>query len=74
MLHTTVEGGAMQEATQVLVAPGQTVKLEPGGSHAMAMNLADTVKAGDKAEVTLTFVGGAKMSFPADVRAAGDER
>ena len=74
MLHTTVEGGGMQEATQVLVAPGETIKLEPGGNHAMAMNLADTVKAGDKAEVTVTFVGGDKISVPADVRAAGDER
>ena len=40
----------------------------------MAMNLADTVKAGSKSDVTLTFVGGDKVSFPADVRAAGDER
>ena len=30
--------------------------------------------AGSKAEVTVTFVGGDKVSFPADVRAAGDER
>src|SRR5688572_1428554 len=73
MMHNTVDG-AMQEATQVVVAPGQTVKFEPGGQHIMANNLADTVVAGGKADVTLTFVGGAKTTFPADVRAAGDER
>lgn len=74
MLHTTVEGGGMQEATQVLVSPGETVKLEPGGKHAMAMDLADTVAAGSKADVTVTFVGGAKVTVPADVHAAGDDR
>ncbi len=73
MLHTTVDG-AMQEAAQVLVPAGETVKLEPGATHAMAMDLADTVTAGSKAEVTVTFVGGDKISFAADVRAAGDER
>ena len=41
---------------------------------AQAMDLADTVTAGSTAEVTLTFVGGDKLSFPAEVRAAGDER
>ena len=40
----------------------------------MAMVLADTVVAGGKADVTVTFLGGAKMTFAADVRAAGDER
>ncbi len=73
MMHTTVDGN-MQETLQIMVAPGETVKFEPGGNHIMAMNLADTVTAGSQAEVTLTFVGGDAISFPADVRAAGDER
>jgi len=73
MMHVTNETG-MQEVLQVMVGPGETVKFEPGGSHVMAMNLADTVVAGGQAEVTLTFVGGDKVSFPAQVRAAGDER
>ena len=72
-MHTTVED-SMQETLQVMVPPGGTVKFEPGGAHVMAMNLADTVTPGSKAEVTLTFVGGDKVSFPAEVRAAGDER
>lgn len=73
MMHTTTEAG-MQETLQVMVEPGQTLKFEPGGAHLMAMNLADTVAAGGQTEVTLTFVGGDKISFPADVRAAGEER
>jgi copper(I)-binding protein len=73
MMHVMVDG-AMQDAAQMMVGPGETVKLEPGGRHVMAMGLADTVTAGSSADVTLTFVGGAKMSFPAEVRAAGDER
>jgi copper(I)-binding protein len=67
-------GDAMQEATQLVVPAGGAAKFEPGGTHIMAMNLADTVVAGGKADVTLTFVGGAKTTIAADVRAAGDER
>lgn len=70
MMHTS----DMQEMTQVVVGPGQTVKFAPGEQHVMAMDLADTVTAGAQAEVTVTFVGGDKVSFPADVREAGDER
>jgi copper(I)-binding protein len=73
MMHTTVEG-VMQEALQVMAKAGETVKFEPGGMHVMVSDLADTVVAGGKAEVTLTFVGGDKISFPAEVRAAGDAR
>jgi len=73
MMHTT-NAGAMQETLQEMVPPGGTLKFEPGGPHVMAMNLADTVTPGSKADVTLTFVGGDKITFPAEVRAAGDER
>jgi len=64
----------MQMVLQSAVPPGGSTKFEPGGHHIMAMSLADTVTAGGEAEVTLTFVGGDKVSFPAEVRAAGDER
>lgn len=73
MMHITNETG-MQETLQVMVKAGETAKFEPGGMHVMAMDLADTVVPGGQAEVTVTFVGGDKVSFPADVRAAGDER
>ncbi len=70
MMHT----GDMQEMAQVVTPPGETVKFAPGEQHVMAMDLADTVVPGGQAEVTVTFVGGDKVSFPAEVRAAGDER
>ena len=64
----------MQLVLQVAVPPGGETKFEPGGQHVMAMDLADTVPAGGTAEVTATFLGGDKVSFPAEVRAAGDDR
>ena len=73
MMHVTEPSG-MQETLQVMVKTGETVKFEPGGTHVMAMNLADTRTPGSKTNVTVTFVGGDKVTFPAEVRAAGDER
>ena len=68
MLHTA----DMQEMAQINVPPGETVKFENGEQHVMAMNLADTVKAGGTAEVTVTFVGGDEVKAQAEVREAGD--
>ena len=72
-MHVTEPTG-MQQILQVMAKAGETTKFEPGGTHVMAMDLADTVVAGGEAEVTVTFVGGDTVSFPAQVRAAGDER
>jgi copper(I)-binding protein len=65
---------SMDEIFQVDVPANGELAFEPGGLHVMANELGDTVTAGSTAEVTLTFVGGDKISFPAEVRAAGDER
>jgi len=64
----------MQMVLQMAVPPGASTKFAPGEQHVMAMNLADTLAAGSQAEVTLTFVGGSEAKFPAEVRAAGDDR
>jgi len=77
MLHTTATWNLqtdMQEVFQQPVPKGETVSFAPGGLHVMASDLANSITAGSTAEVTLTFVGGDKVSFPAEVRAAGDER
>ena len=70
----TMHSPDMLALDQVGVAPGGSAKFAPGEQHVMAMDLDDTVTAGSQVEVTLTFVGGDKYSFPAEVRAAGDER
>lgn len=64
----------MDEIFQIAVPAKGELKFEPAGLHVMANDLADTVTPGGTAEVTLTFVGGDKISFPAEVRAAGAER
>ncbi len=77
MLHTTATWNLqtdMQEVFQQPVPAGETVSFEPGGLHVMVSDLGETMTPGSTAEVTLTFVGGDKVSFPAEVRAAGDER
>ena len=72
---STGDGEAtMNEVLQITTPAGETLSFAPGGLHVMANSLADTVVAGGTAEVTLTFAGGDKLSFPAEVRAAGDER
>lgn len=65
---------SMDEVFQVPVKAGQELKFEPGGLHVMANGLPDTLAAGGQAQVTVTFVGGKTATFPAEVRAAGDER
>jgi copper(I)-binding protein len=65
---------SMDEVFQVPVKAGGELKFEPGGLHVMANGLPETLAAGGQAQVTITFVGGKTASFPAEVRAAGDER
>ncbi len=72
-LHDTIDG-QMSEIFQVSVPAGETLSFAPGGLHVMLDGLAESVAAGGQTEITVTFVGGDKVSFPAEVRAAGDER
>lgn len=64
----------MMEALPVALASGGEVSFEPGGLHIMAMNPPAEWQPGGTAEVTLTVSGGDKVSFPAEIRAAGEER
>ncbi len=63
---------SMDELMQMDVPAGETIVFEPGSYHVMAMNLDDTLEVGGETEVTLTFVGGDKVSFPVQIRAPGD--
>jgi periplasmic copper chaperone A len=77
MLHAYGEWSGqkvMEEMIPPVIAKGETLKFEPGGKHVMAMGLAETLAAGGSTEVTLTFAGGDKVSVPATILGAGDER
>ncbi|GAA0278996.1 hypothetical protein GCM10009127_20060 [Alteraurantiacibacter aestuarii] len=63
----------MQEMTQLSVPAGESLEFKPGELHVMAMNVDENLKVGDNIEVTLTFVGGDKISFPVTIRAPGDD-
>lgn len=76
MMHQTAEWNGqvdMQELTQVAVPRDSEVVFEPGAMHIMAMELDETLAVGGETEVTIIFVGGDKVSFPAEIRAAGDD-
>lgn len=76
MFHQTAEWNHqvdMQEVSQVSVPAGGSVVFEPGGMHVMAMELDPSIAVGSEVEVTLTFVRGDKVSFPARVLAPGDD-
>jgi len=65
---------SMDELMQIGVPARGELVFKPGDLHVMAMDLDDTLAAGGNTEVTLTFAGGDKASFPAEVLAAGDAR
>lgn len=75
MMHETMTDNG--RTTMASMAPltldkGVLIKFEPGGKHVMVMDLDPLLKAGDTTEVTATFAGGDKLSFPAKIEAAGD--
>ena len=76
LLHETAEWSGevdMQELFTVPVMPGETLAFEPGGKHVMVYNLDPSLAVGGETEVTLTFAGGDKISFPVKILAAGDD-
>ena len=76
MLHQTETWNLqpdMQEVLQLPIPAGESLVFEPGGTHVMAMGVDETLQPGGEAEVTLTFSGGDKVSFKAQLLAAGQE-
>ena len=63
----------MQELLQVDVPAGESLVLEPGGKHVMVDSLPEGLEAGGEIEVTVSFVRGDKVSFPALLLAPGEE-
>ncbi len=77
MIHQTVEkDGAtmMVDAGPIALTTGTPVSFAPGGMHVMAMQPSDAWQPGGSVTVTLTLSDGTTQSFPAEIRAAGEER
>ena len=78
MMHEYIEGAdgemMMQELLPLVLNNGSKVPFEPGGKHLMAMDLSPELQAGGTTDVTLTVTGGGKVTVPAQILAAGDDR
>jgi copper(I)-binding protein len=71
MIHETrTERGQsrMRPHEQLVVPPGQLVKLEPGGLHVMLHGLTQTVAVGQSVRLELVLADGAKVQVAAPVR------
>jgi copper(I)-binding protein len=55
----------------LVIEPGKTVKLAPGGFHMMLMDLKQPLKQGDKVPVTLEFEKAGKVALSLDVQGVG---
>ena len=71
MIHETrTEGGQsrMRPHEQLVVAPGETVKFEPGGLHVMLHGMKQAVAVGQSIPLVLLLVDGSKIPVSAVVR------
>ena len=64
MTMRPVEGG-------LVIGPGKTVKLSPGGFHLMLLDLKGPLKQGDKLPITLEFERAGMVSIVLDVESIG---
>jgi periplasmic copper chaperone A len=55
----------------LVIDPGKTVKLAPGGYHMMLQELKGPFKQGDKVPVTLQFEKAGKVAVSLDVQGVG---
>ena len=55
----------------LVIEPGKTVKLAPGGYHLMLMDLKQPFKQGDKVPLTLEFEKAGKVTLSLDVQGVG---
>jgi copper(I)-binding protein len=71
MIHESkVEGGVsrMRPQGDVVVAPGQTLKFEPGGLHVMLQGLTHPLSPGNVVPLVLKLQGGLTLTVNATVR------
>lgn len=69
-LHETIVSGdiaKMREIHRLVVAPGATIKLEPGGRHLMLMSPRHDIVAGEKVGITFLLRDGKRVDTYFDV-------
>ncbi|MBC6943250.1 MAG: copper chaperone PCu(A)C [Xanthomonadales bacterium] len=69
-LHETIVAkdiAKMREVHRLVVAPGGTIKLEPGGYHLMLMSPRRAIAIGDKVGVTFLMQDGQRIDTSFDV-------
>ena len=57
----------------LVIEPGKTVKLAPGGYHLMMFDLKSPLKQGDKLPVTLEFERAGKVKLSFEVQGVGSQ-
>lgn len=68
MMHGTAGGGgAMTMLSEVVIAPGDSVVMAPGGLHLMFEGLRRRILAGDTVTVVLRFARAGEVSVPLPV-------
>ncbi len=75
-LHETVKAVGktfMDGLTPVVLKKGEALHFAPGGKHIMAFDVDPSLKPGGKAELTLLFLGGDKLTVAAELKAPGSE-
>jgi periplasmic copper chaperone A len=55
----------------LVIEPGKTVKLAPGGYHLMLLDLKGPLKQGEKVQLTLEFEKAGKVALSLDVQGVG---
>ena len=76
MIHETkLEAGQskMRPHEQLVVAPGATVKLEPGGLHVMLHDLKQPLTVGAQVPLVIELSGGGTVRVTATVRPVSAE-
>jgi hypothetical protein len=71
MIHETkIQGGQsqMRPRDQLVIAPGKTVKLAPGGLHVMLHDLKQPLTVGQNVPLVIMLTGGATLQVTAAVR------
>jgi copper(I)-binding protein len=69
-----MDGGVMKMRPLdqgLVIEPGKTVKLAPGGFHIMLMDLKSQLKQGEKVPLTLQFEKAGKVNVSLDVQGVG---